>query len=242
MCGIAASAEARMMDDTLTNLSRVDQGSYREDAGIEAQATDMQPTQYLPDSSHSANKQKMHDLQQTRAVSQTQLTGRTTASRSSATMDTAQPARHQTTADGVYEQWQQQGLSTSAIITLAAEVQILAIQLSEKSEDRLHVLRVARALIDAHDMPFSHVGAGARLSCLPGTHAPSTAIGTQSDDSSSAKHQPRCSRVDPNQMARDAIQRRDISMQMASDIIHRLPIKQRRIGIKYMALGRQQFR
>eukprot|EP00971_Amphidinium_carterae_P199798 3965735-Amphidinium_carterae.2 len=43
-------------------------------------------------------------------------------------------------------------------------------------------------------------------------------------------------------MARDAIQNRDFSMQKASDIIHRLPIKQRRIGIKYMALGRQQFR
>eukprot|EP00971_Amphidinium_carterae_P000737 14394-Amphidinium_carterae.1 len=162
---------------------------------------------------------------------------------SNVTMDITQPTSMKITADGVYAEWQQQGMTTSAIITLAAEVQLLAIQLSEKSDDRIHVLRVARALIDAHDLPFSSVDAGTCLSCSPGTKAPSTAIAAeQSDASSSAKHHSRCSRVDSDTMARDAIQSGDISMQTASDIIHSLPIKQRRIGIKYMALGRQQFR
>eukprot|EP00971_Amphidinium_carterae_P069598 1377394-Amphidinium_carterae.1 len=78
----------------------------------------------------------MHDLQQARAdVPQTQLTVHTSTGRSSVTiMDTAQPARNQTTADGVYAEWQQQGMSTSAIITLAAECRSLLSSYQRKAK------------------------------------------------------------------------------------------------------------
>eukprot|EP00971_Amphidinium_carterae_P350377 6491511-Amphidinium_carterae.1 len=79
----------------------------------------------------------------------------------------------------------------------------------------------------------------------PGTRAPSVTSRTDRSDassSSSSKISVCSNNADPDRRAQDALQNRDFSMQMAADIISTLPLTQRRIGIKCMALGRQQFR
>eukprot|EP00971_Amphidinium_carterae_P079745 1577810-Amphidinium_carterae.3 len=164
-----------------------------------------------------------------------------------ATMATAQPEPKKSKAGGVYAAWRKQAMSPSAIITLAAEVQLLAAQLSEKSDIRLHVLRVARALIAAHDC--LHVNdvsiAGDQTLSSPGTWAePSdTSSSDSSEDTSSSSSTSICSSIaDPERLAQEAMQNGDFSMQMAPDIIGNLLLTQRRIGIKCLAMGRQHFR
>eukprot|EP00971_Amphidinium_carterae_P212151 4209977-Amphidinium_carterae.1 len=130
-------------------------------------------------------------------------------------------------------------MSPSAIITLAAEVQLLAAQLSEKSEIRLHVLQTARALIAAHECLCAvSIAREEQPASLPSKRAaPSEASSSSSDDSSSSSSSStststsRISNVDPDHLAQEAIQNGDYSMQMTADIIERLPLPQRRVGI-----------
>eukprot|EP00971_Amphidinium_carterae_P009380 185351-Amphidinium_carterae.1 len=148
-----------------------------------------------------------------------------------ATMESAQPEPKKSKAGGVYAAWRKQGMSPSAIITLAAEVQLLAAQLSEKSDVRLHVLRVARALIAAHDcLRINTVTvAGEQMISSPGARAPSVTsrVDTSDDSSSSSSNISfRGNNAGPDRLAQDAIHNRDFSMQMASDIISRLPLTQ----------------
>eukprot|EP00971_Amphidinium_carterae_P194106 3851677-Amphidinium_carterae.1 len=107
MCGNAASAEARKMDETLATVSRAERESDSDDAGPEAQRTRTRPyrsdtrLQYPADSSHPVNMQQPLDHQRDNAdVPQTQMTVDTSPGPSHLTIDIPQPASNQTTADG----------------------------------------------------------------------------------------------------------------------------------------------
>eukprot|EP00971_Amphidinium_carterae_P217508 4317829-Amphidinium_carterae.1 len=108
MCGIAASAEARKMDETLVTVRQEERESDSDDAVPEAQRTRNRPSeradtrlQYPADSSHPVNMQQPVDHQRDHAdVPQTQMTVDTSPGPSNLTLDIPQPASNQTTADG----------------------------------------------------------------------------------------------------------------------------------------------
>eukprot|EP00971_Amphidinium_carterae_P224625 4456226-Amphidinium_carterae.1 len=161
-----------------------------------------------------------------------------------ATTDTTQPAPKKSKAGGVYAAWRKQGMSPSAIITLAAEVQLLAAQLSEKSELRHHVLQTVRALIDAHDCLHEVSFAGDDQPINVPTHsaAPVDTSTSDSNDSSStdssSSSTSSSSNVDPDHLAQLAIQNGDYSMQMAAHIIEKISLPQRRVGVRCLAMGK----